>query len=48
MPPVGASMLYMQEEGRSNNRPIDLSDSPRCQRSQMSARCAAEYLIRVR
>jgi len=48
MPPLGASMLKTDEEGRSNNRPIELCDSPRRQRSQISALCAAVYLIRVR
>ena len=48
MPPVGANSLKIDEDGRPNNRPIKVKDSPRCQGSQMSAFYAAVYLIRVR
>ena len=47
MPPVGANMLKIEEDGRSNNRPIDFRDSPLFQRSHISSFCAGVYLIRV-
>src|ERR1700690_2091782 len=47
IPPLGANMPKIEPEGLSNTRPIDFSDSPRCQRSQISAFCSAVYLIRV-
>ena len=47
MPPVGANMLKIEEEGRSNNRPIEVRDSPLFQRSHISCFYAQAYLIRV-
>jgi len=47
MPPQGASWANIEEDGRSNLRPIDLRDSPRCQRSHISDFCSAVYFIRV-
>ena len=40
MPPVGANMLKIEEDGRSNNRPIEVRDSPFFQRSHISCFCA--------
>src|ERR1039457_4230388 len=48
IPPLGANRPKIEPEGLSNTRPIDLRDSPRCQRSHISAFCSAVYLIRVR
>jgi len=42
MPPVGEITENTDEDARSNRRPIELIDSPACQRSQISARSAAE------
>jgi len=42
MPPVGESTENTEEDSRSNRRPIELIDSPAFQRSQISARWAAE------
>ena len=42
MPPDGDSTEKMEENSRSKPRPIELIDSPRCHRSQISARCDAE------
>ena len=42
MPPDGDSTEKTDEDSRSNRRPIELIDSPRRHRSQISARCAAE------
>jgi hypothetical protein len=42
MPPVGESTENTEEDSRSNRRPIDLLDSLAFQRSQISARWAAE------
>ncbi len=36
-----------EDEGLSNNWPIEFRDSPRCQRSQMSVFCLVVYLIRA-
>ena len=36
MPPVGANILKIEEEGRSNNRPIEVRDSPFSQRTHIS------------
>ena len=40
MPPVGDSCANIEDEGRSNTRPMALSDSPRCQRVHISVFCA--------
>jgi hypothetical protein len=42
MPPDDDSTENTDEDSRSNRRPIELIDSPRRHRSQISARCAAE------
>jgi hypothetical protein len=42
MPPVGESTENTDEDSRSNRRPIELIDWPAFQRSQISARWAAE------
>jgi len=42
MPPEGDSTEKIDDDCRSNRRPIELIDSPRCHRSQISDRCAAE------
>jgi hypothetical protein len=42
MPPVGEITKKTDDDSRSNRRPIELIDSPRCQRSQISALRAAE------
>ncbi|MGL5168253.1 MAG: hypothetical protein ACRC9K_20410 [Afipia sp.] len=42
MPPEGEITEKTDEDSRSNRRPIELIDSPACQRSQISARWAAE------
>ena len=47
MPSVGANILKIEEEGRSNNRPIEVRGSPFFQRSHISSFCAEVYLIRV-
>jgi hypothetical protein len=39
MPPMGARILKIEEDGRSNNRPIDFRDSPFFQRSHISCFC---------
>jgi len=38
MPPVGDITENIDDGSRSNLRPIELIDSPRCQRSHISAR----------
>ena len=42
MPPLGESTEKTEDEPLSKPRPIELMGSPRCQRSQISDRCAAE------
>jgi len=42
MPPDGDSTEKIDDDSRSNRRPIELIDSPRRHRSQISARCTAE------
>jgi len=48
MPPVRESSGYIEEEFLSNNRPMELILSPRCQRSQISAFCVSVKYIRDR
>ena len=43
MPPVGANIIKIEEEGRSNNRPIEVRDSPLFQRSHISCFYAQVY-----
>ncbi len=38
MPPIGEITEKTDEDSRSNRRPIELIDSPACQRSQISDR----------
>ena len=47
MPPVGASILKIDDDGLSNNRPIDFRDSPFSQRFHISDFCSGVYFIRV-
>jgi hypothetical protein len=42
IPPVGANTVKIEDDPRSNSRPIALWDSPRFQRSHISALCASE------
>jgi hypothetical protein len=41
MPPVGEITENTDEDSRSNLRPIELIDSPRCQQSHIPARWLA-------
>ena len=47
IPPVGANILKIDEDGLSNNRPIEVRDSPFSQRLHISAFCSGVYFIRV-
>jgi hypothetical protein len=47
IPPLGDNRPNIEDDSLSNTRPIELIDSPRCQRSQISALWAAVYFIRV-
>ena len=47
IPPVGDSWENIEDDGRSNTRPMALRDSPCCQRSHISVFCSAVYFIRV-
>jgi hypothetical protein len=42
IPPEGDNTEKIDEDCRSKPRPIELIDSPRCHRSQISARWVAE------
>jgi len=42
IPPLGEITEKIDEDSRSNRRPIELIGSPACQRSQISDRWAAE------
>jgi hypothetical protein len=42
IPPDGESTEKIEEDSRLKLRPIELIDSPRCHRSQISARWEAE------
>jgi hypothetical protein len=47
IPPLGDNRPNIDDDSLSNKRPIELIDSPRCQRSQISPLWAAVYFIRV-
>ena len=46
IPPVRANWPKIEFEYRSKSHPIENIDSPRCQRSHISALCAELYYIR--